>query len=421
MFKKTVLENGLRIITVPETHTKAVTVMVLVGTGSKYESKEINGISHFLEHMFFKGTPRRPTKTDISEPFDRVGGIYNAFTGEDYTGYWAKVEKSHFDLALDIISDMFLNSKLEEEEINRERGVINEEINMYYDDPMSHVQLLWTELLYGDQPAGRPIAGTKESVFGINRKKMVEYFTKQYVAKNTIVCLGGNFDEKEAIEKVKRYFSNIRSGNFSKKDSVIEKQEKPALSLHFRETDQTHICLGFRGYSLNHPQKYVQELLAVALGGMMSSRMFLKIREEMGLAYYISAVSEQNPEAGFIQARAGLDNSRIEPAIISIINEYKKIREEGIGLEELKKAKDNVIGKMTLALEASDAMASFYAIQDLLEEKTETPEQYFSLLNKVTPEDIKNVAKDIFRPGNMNLAIIGPYKEAEKFKKLLNI
>ncbi|HNY97543.1 MAG TPA: pitrilysin family protein [Candidatus Pacearchaeota archaeon] len=421
MFKKTVLENGLRIITVPETHTKAVTVMVLVGTGSKYENKEINGISHFLEHMFFKGTPRRPTKTDISEPFDRVGGIYNAFTGEDYTGYWAKVEKSHFDLALDIISDMFLNSKLEEGEINRERGVINEEINMYYDDPMSHVQLLWTELLYGDQPAGRPIAGTKESVSGINREKMVEYFTKQYVAKNTIVCLGGNFDEKEAIEKVKGYFTNIRSGSFYKKDPVVEKQEKPALSLHFRETDQTHICLGFRGYSLNHPQKYAQELLAVALGGMMSSRMFLKIREEMGLAYYISAISEQNPETGFIQARAGLDNNRIEQAIVSIVSEYKRIKEEGIGLEELKKAKDNVIGKMTLALEASDAMASFYAIQDLLEEKTETPEQYFSLLNKVTPEDIKSVANDIFRPENMNLAIIGPYKEAEKFTKLLNI
>ncbi len=421
MFKKTTLDNGLRIITVPESHTKAVTVMVLVGTGSKYETKDINGISHFLEHMFFKGTEKRPTKIDISKPFDSVGGIYNAFTGEDCTGYWAKVEKTHFDMALDIISDMFLNSKLEEEEINRERGVIIEEINMYYDDPMAHAQLLWPQLLYGDQPAGWAIAGTKESVAKINRAKMVEYFKNQYVAKNTIVCLGGNFDEIQAIEKVKNYFSAIGAGEYKKKEKTSEAQDKPGVLLHFRETDQTHLCLGFRGYNLNHPLRYAQELLAVALGGMMSSRMFLKIREEMGLAYYINVSSEETPETGCVVARAGLDNSRIDQAVEAIVAEYRKIRDEGIDTQELQKAKDNVIGKMTLSLEASDAMSSFYAMQDLLEEKTETPEQVFEMLNKVTPEDVQKVAKDLFRPENINLAMVGPYKDKERFEKLLVI
>ncbi len=202
MYKKITLENGLRILLVPDTHTKAVTVMLLVGTGSKYETKDINGISHFLEHMFFKGTKKRPDKIHISEPFDRVGGMYNAFTGEDYTGYFAKVEKTHFEMALDILSDMYLNSTLEQSELERERGVIIEEINMYYDNPMSYVQHLWTNLLYGDQPAGWDIAGTKETVSAITSAIMNEYYKKQYVASNTIAVISGNFDETEATAKI---------------------------------------------------------------------------------------------------------------------------------------------------------------------------------------------------------------------------
>jgi len=421
MFKKIVLENGMRVLLVPDKHTKAVTVLVLVGTGSKYETREISGISHFLEHMFFKGTTKRPTKIDISEPFDRVGGVYNAFTGEDYTGYWAKVEKSHFDLAIDIISDMYLNSKLEQEELERERGVIMEEINMYYDNPMSYVQHLWTELLYGDQPAGWDIAGTKETVAGINHDLMMEYMKRQYVASNTIVCLAGNFEEEDALEKVNRYFKDVRKTKPKKKDPVIENQTQPALNLHYRKTDQTHLCLGFRAYNLNDPRKYAAELLSTALGGMMSSRMFLKIREDMGLAYYIRTGLNADPETGYIITSAGLDNKRIDKAIEMIIHEYKNMAENGISEDELQKAKDNITGKMTLSFEASDAQASFYGMQELLEDKTESPEEFFKEIKKVTPKQVQEVAQDLFRPEKMNLSILGPYEDKERFQNLLKI
>jgi len=420
-YKKIVLENGLRVLMVPEEKTKAVTVMALVGTGSKYETKLESGISHFLEHMFFKGTKKRPTKVDISEPFDRVGGMYNAFTGEDYTGYYAKVAGEHFELAMDIISDMYLNSVIDKEELDRERGVIIEEINMYYDNPMSHVQHLWNHLLYGDQPAGWDIAGTKETVSNITREMMLDYYKRQYVAKNTIICLSGNFQEAEALKKINEYFGSIGLGDFRKKEPVIEKQEKPEVSLHFRETDQTHLCLGFRAYNLNHPLKYAQSVLATALGGMMSSRMFLKIREEMGLAYYIRTNTDTSPETGCIVTGAGLDNKRIDEAIAAIIEEYKNVKENGISEDELKKAKDNIIGKMTLSLEASDDLASFYASQELLEDKTETPEQLFDLIKNVSAEDIKKVAQELFVSDKMNLAMVGPYKDASRFEKLLKI
>lgn len=421
MYKKITLKNGLRVLLVPDSHTKAVTVMLLVGTGSKYETKDINGISHFLEHMFFKGTKKRPDKIHISEPFDRVGGMYNAFTGEDYTGYFAKVEKTHFEMALDILSDMYLNSTLDQSELERERGVIIEEINMYYDNPMSYVQHLWTNLLYGDQPAGWDIAGTKESVSAITSAIMMEYYKKQYVASNTIAVLSGNFEEKEALEKIEKYMEPIGTAAYGKKAPVLEKQENPEINLHFRETDQTHLCLGFRGYNSNNPKKYAQELLATALGGMMSSRMFLKIREEMGLAYYIRTAVDENPDTGCVLTRAGLDNKRIEPAIKAIIEEYRKIKDEGISEDELKKAKDNVIGHMTLSMESSDALASYYGMQELLEEKIETPEEYAQMINKVTPQDIQEVAKDLFKKEKMNLAIVGPYKDKSQFEKILTI
>lgn len=420
-YKKITLENGLRVLMVPENNTKAVTVMALVGTGSKYETKLENGISHFLEHMFFKGTQKRPTKIDISEPFDRVGGMYNAFTGEDYTGYYAKVAGEHFELAMDIISDMYLNSVIDKEELDRERGVIIEEINMYYDNPMSHVQHLWTHLLYGDQPAGWDIAGTKETVTNISREMMLDYYKRQYVAKNTIICLSGNFEENDAVEKVKQYFGSIGLGDFRRKEAVVEKQDKPQTSVHFRETDQTHLCLGFRAYNLNNPMKYAQSVLATALGGMMSSRMFLRIREEMGLAYYIRTGVDTAPETGYIVTSAGLDNKRIEEAVKAIIDEYRKIRDEGISEDELKKAKDNIIGRMTLSLEASDDLASFYASQELLEDKTETPEEFFELIRRVSAQDVQKVAQDLFVSEKMNLALVGPYKDQDKFKDLLVI
>jgi len=419
MFKKTTLKNGLRIVTVPMKSTQAVTVLVLVGTGSKYEKKEINGISHFLEHMYFKGTKKRPSTMAVAETLDKVGGIYNAFTSEEYTGYFAKVDAIHFDLALDCVSDIYLNSLIPEKEIEKEKGVISEEINMRYDHPMSYVEVLWNKLLYGDQPAGWDVAGTKESVAKITRDQILNYLKSQYVAQNTIICLAGKIDERASIFKVKKYFSKIRETRPKKKPPVIEKQTEPQLLLFFKKTDQTNLAFGVRTFNLFHPQRYAQEILGVILGGMMSSRLFEEIRTKLGIAYYIQTAVSSDPDTGYLVTQAGVDNKNIEKAISTILKEYKGMTQRKIPKVELKKAKDYIKGKTTLLLESSEAQASFYADQELLENKILTPEEIFKKIDQVKVSDILKVAKDIFQPQKLNLALIGPFKEKEKFEKLL--
>jgi predicted Zn-dependent peptidase len=413
MFKKTTLKNGLRIITVPSKSTQTVTVLILVGTGSKYEKKEEKGISHFLEHMYFKGTKKRPSSLEIAETLDKVGGIYNAFTSQEYTGYFAKVSREHFDLALDWVSDIFLNSTLPEKEIEKERGVIIEEINMRKDHPIEHVQILWQKLLYGDQPAGWDIAGEVDTVKKISRNDLIEYRRSQYVASNTIVCLAGNFNEREGIEKVKKFFSKIKIGKSRGKPKVIEKQERPEILFEKRETDQTHICLGVRGINLSDERRYAQEILGLILGGMMSSRLFERIRTKLGIAYYIETDVFSDPDTGYLVTRAGLNNEKLERGILEILKEYRKIKREGVSKLELKKAKDCLKGKMNIFLESSDAKASFFATQEILEKKILTPEQIFKKIDKVSQNDILKLAREIFRPEKLNLALIGP-KEVKK-------
>ena len=418
MFKKITLKNGLRIITMPQKSTQAVTVLVLVGTGSKYEKKDINGISHFLEHMFFKGTKNRPDKLEIAETLDKIGGIYNAFTGEDYTGYFAKVAASKLDVALDWVSDIFLNSLLPEKEMEKEKGVITEEINMIYDNPMAHVGVLWSKLLYGDQPAGWDIAGTKESVSRMTRQKLSDYMGSQYVASNTIVCVAGQI-KNDTEDKIKKYFSGSKDGSFAPKAKVVERQTQPECLLHFKETDQTHLCFGARAYNLFHPQRYAQDILGVILGGMMSSRLFMEVRDKLGLAYYIRTEAEANPDTGYLVTQAGVDNKNAEKAVAVILKEYKKISQERVSPKELKKVKDFTKGKMTLLLESSDAVASFCGIQALLEKDILTPEEIYAKINKVSAADVLKAAKDIFRPENLNLALVGPFKDKELFEKII--
>jgi len=421
MFKKTTLKNGLRIITVPKKDTQAVTVLVLVGTGSKYETKEISGISHFLEHMFFKGTKKRPDKLEIAETLDKIGGIYNAFTGEDYTGYFAKVEALQFDLALDWASDIYLQSILPEKEAQKEKSVIIEEINMINDNPMAYIEILWSKLLYGDQPAGWDIAGTKESVAGINRQKLLNYMKSQYVASNTIVCVAGNIKNSQVIEKVKKSFASIGTTPPLQKPKVIERQTLPECLIQTRKTDQTHLCFGARAYNLFHPQRYTQDILGIILGGMMSSRLFMEVRQKLGLAYYIKTEVNADPDTGFLMTRAGVDNKNVEKAILTILKEYRKISQNALSQAELKKAKDYVKGKMALILEPSDALASFYSEQELLEREILTPKEIYAKIDKVSSQDILKVAKDIFQLKKLNLALIGPFKDKRRFQRLLKL
>jgi len=418
-YQKVTLKNGARVIVAPMTNTRAVTVLVLVGTGSKYETKEINGVSHFLEHMFFKGTEKRPRAVDISSLLDGVGGEFNAFTGEEFTGYYVKVDTAHFALALDVVSDIVLHSKFDPKEVRRERGVIIEEINMNNDNPMRKVLELWSELLYGDQPAGWPIAGTKETMAGILRKDIVEYFDRQYVGDNVVIVVAGNTQDGSALREIQKYFSPLRRGKPYHKDRVVVMQRCPAVLLYTKETDQTHISIGTRGFHIFDPKKYITQLLATILGGGMSSRMFISVRERRGLVYYVSTIADSDTDTGSVFTRAGIDNTKVERAIQTIIAEYRKVKRQKVSEAELKKAKSYIRGKTYLGLEASDEVAEFLGGQEILESNIRSPEEILKQIEAITPADIQQVAREIFVPEKMNLTLVGPFSASKKFEELL--
>ena len=420
MFKKLRLQNSLRSIFVPQKDIQSVTVLILVGTGSKYEKKEENGISHFLEHMYFKGTKKRPSPKEISQVLDKVGGIYNAFTSQEYTGFFAKVSAEKINLALDWVSDILLNSIFPEKEIEKEKKVIEEEINMIRDNPMSLVSLAWQKVLYGDQPAGWPITGTKETIKNITRERLLDYMKSQYVAQNMVLVLAGNFNENYAIKQIKKYFGKVKRGKFRQREKLIEKQEKPNLILEKKETDQAHLLLGVRGVNLFDEKKYLQSILATILGGMTSSRLFQKIREKMGIAYYIFTESHSDLDSGYLVTGAGLKLESLEKGILEILKEYKKIS-ENLTISELATAKENIKGKLSLSLEESEHRASFFALQELLENRVLTPSQIFEKIEKITLSQVKAFARQIFKPKNLNLALVSPFKEKEKFEKILKL
>ena len=421
MYKKTVLKNGLRVITIPMKNTKTVSVLALIGTGSKYETKDINGISHFLEHMFFKGTKRYPTTLKIAERLDNIGGAYNAFTSKELTGFWAKVGKKHLDLAMDWISDILLNSKFEEKEIKREKGVIIEEFNMYLDNPMSYIDDLWEKLLYGDQPAGWLTLGEKKNILKFKRKDFLDYFKKYYLNKNIVICVAGNFDNKKTIKKIEKYFNKFKNGKIQEKLKTIENQKTPETLIHYKKTDQTHICLGVKGYNLFDSERYAQIILSTILGANMSSRLFTLIRERKGLCYYIRTSSDSSTDTGYLVTQAGIPHKNLEQVIKLIIREYKKFKTRKITEKELQKAKDYLKGTLNLKLESSDFQASFYSLEELLTDKILTPEEKFAKLDKVTISDVQKIAQNIFKPEKLNLAIIGPHKSKSKFQSLLKI
>jgi len=414
-------DSGLRLISVPMEGTKTVTVLVLVGTGSKYETKEINGISHFLEHMMFKGTTKRPGKMDIARELDAIGAEYNAFTGKEYTGYYAKASTEKLDTIMDVVFDIFLNSKLAQEDIDTERGVIVEELNMYRDMPQRYVGDLFEKLLYGDQPAGWDIGGEKETVMSLKREQFVNYFNSHYVAKNTIIAVAGNVDPKIIKDKTAKYFADIRKNDSVTKLPVVEEQAEPALLVHFKETDQTHFYLGFRSCNMYDERKYALGILGTVLGGGMSSRLFEEVRDKRGLAYYVGADNDTSTDTGYFKVKAGVNNEKIYEAIKVVMDELRKIKNNGITQEELQRAKDNISGSMALGLEHSDAVANAYAGPVLFEDKVLTPEEELVKIKKVTLKEVYQVAKDVFDNKKLNLAVIGPFKDEEPFKKILRI
>ena len=420
-YKSYKFPSGLRLVCVPMKGTMTATVMVMVGTGSKYEAKDINGISHFLEHMMFKGTTKRLGKLDISRELESIGAQFNAFTGKEWTGYYAKASAQKVDVVMDVIFDIFLNSKFGEEAIQTERHVIVEEINMYNDDPPRYVGERFEKLLYGDQPAGWDIAGEKETVLGLKRKQFVDYFNSHYVAENTVVAVAGNVDPEVIKAKVSAHFDNIRHGKKLEKPPVVEKQESPAIDIIHKATDQTHFVLGFRSFSMFDKRRYALAVLGSVLGGGMSSRLFDEVREKRGLAYYVSAGQQPYTDSGYFAVSAGVNNQRALEGVQVVIDEIRKVKKEGITPSELKQAIDKAVGRTALALEHSDYIAESVAESLIFHGKVLTPEEELGKIKKVTLADVLQVASDIFEDNNLNLALIGPFKDAEPFKKILKL
>jgi len=422
-YQRKVLKNGLRVITIPMPSFESATVMIMVGAGSRYETAKNNGISHFLEHMAFKGTTKRPNAQAIASLIDGIGGEFNAFTSKEITGYYVKSAVTHVDLCLDILSDMLQNSKLEKSEIEREKGVILEEINLYEDTPSRKIGDIYEQLLYGDTPMGWDIAGRKEVIKAITREDFLSYLQSLYSADNITVVVAGGIDSVKTELKVEKYFGKMKSFDILRYKKLVENQFKPSLYIKQKNTEQVHIAIGFRTVPIDSEEKHPLSILAAILGGGMSSRLFSEVREKRGLAYYVRTNSEHYQDGGNIVSTAGLDPKRLEEGIEVIVKEYSKFAKgkADITQKELEKAKEYLKGHLVLELEDSRSVAGFYAQAELLEKRVEAPEELIEKINAVTLLDIETVAKKYFRQETLNLAIIGNFTDRQKFEKLLTL
>lgn len=405
------LPNGLRLVMAPQADAATATVLILVGTGSKYEKKTENGLSHFLEHMYFKGTILRPTAKSIAEAFDGLGAISNAFTDKEYTGYYAKGNPAHADQFIDILSDMYLHSTFPEIEIEKEKGVVIEEINMYEDMPQYKAGENLFTLMYGDQPAGWSTIGLKATVSSFTRNNLLKYQHAHYTAENTIVLVTGAIDPVAVQRQIKKSFTLLSTKKAVSKSKVIDKQTDPQSILFHKQTDQAHLILGFRSLPTGHPDRPVVSLLSTLLGGGMSSRLFIRIREELGAAYYIHSEQETFTDHGIFSIAAGIDKTRFDEIMKGIVDELIRVKTELVSKEELVKIKEQTVGMMRLGLESSDSIAGFYGMQLLLKGEYKTPEQFTREYMAVTAADIQRVAKKIFIAKNANLSVVGPFEK----------
>jgi predicted Zn-dependent peptidase len=431
------LNHGLKLLVAPMKNTNTLTTLVVIGTGSKYETRENNGISHFLEHLFFKGTAKRPSTMAISSELDGMGAEFNAFTSKEFTGFWVKAAKENLVNVLDIVSDMLINPKFPLPEIERERGVIIEEINMYFDNPMMYIEDVFETCLYGDTPAGWDTIGTKENIANLKREDFVNYLQAQYGSHNAIVCLIGNLgkNEKQTVRLTDKFFNHgnfkLWGKNFKEKLTVVEQQSAPQIKINFKETDQAHLSLGVRTFGYGHKDKTIVKLMSIILGGSMSSRMLINLRERAGLGYYVHTTSEFYTDSGYLTTRAGVKTAEIEKAIKIILDEYKKITRSLVGKTELQRTKDLLRGRLALQLETSDNLAEWYGRQAILNhtlartikysERLFSPAEYIKEIDKITAIDLRRVARQIFINAGLNLAIIGPFKDERKFKNILKL
>ena len=416
-FERQTLSNGVRVLTAPMPQAQSVTCALMFAAGSRYETRETNGIAHFAEHMFFKGTERRPTARQIAGEIDAIGGEFNAFTGKEYTGYYVKCAAEHRDVALDVLVDMIRHSRFVPEEIEREKGVIVEEMNMYYDTPRDYIGGVYDELLYDDQPLGWDIIGRKETVRAATRDTFMEYLDRWYKPDRLVVGVGGKI-EGDLVERLESLLGDL-DGAARDRPPPLELRENGVVKVHTKASDQAHVCLGARSYPLEHPDRYVLQVLATVLGGGMSSRLFSEVRERRGLAYYVFGTNHSYVDAGSLYSQAGVDINRIDEAVTTIASEFRRIAAEPVPEEELRKAKSFAKGRFVLQLESPQGLIMYGLRRETLEGRTTEPEEVLAALDAVTAEDVHRVAQDVVAADGLKIAVIGPFDDAERFEQLL--
>ncbi len=421
VYEKKILKNGLTLLTVPIETASSITMSIFVKAGSRYEEKRINGISHFLEHLHFKGTKKYPTAKKLSETVDEIGGEFNANTGKEHTQYFIRSAYEHLPLVFEVLTDMLQNPIFDEKEMNREKGVIIEEINMYKDNPQIHVESLFEETLWPDQPLGRDIAGTAEVIRSITRDDILSFRQRFYQPSNTIIAISGNFDQRVLEDLVNKYWATVPNKKTNGFKAAHEKQSQPRLSVENKVTEQAHMIVGFCAYPYRHKNNYPLRLLSTVLGGGMSSRMFLRIRERMGLAYYVSTSFNNYLDAGNFFVQAGLKVASAPQALEIILDELRKVRNSGITTKEIKKAKEYIKGKIALAMEDPHEKLEWYLGQEAFTGRIRTIKQAFEELDKVTVDQVNGVATDLIKEKNLNMAIVGPFADKSIFEKRLKL
>ena len=420
VFEKTVLPNGLRAVTAPMPQAKSVACFVMLAAGSRYETRETNGIAHFAEHMFFKGTERRPTARDIAGEIDSIGGEFNAFTGKEYTGYYVKCAAEHRDTALDVLVDMLRNSKFDPEEIEREKGVIVEEMNMYYDTPRDYLEGVYDELLYDDTPLGWDIIGKKETVRSAERETFLDYLDRWYRAPRMVAGIAGAVGD-DIVPRLEELLGDVPNGAKGSPPLVEWKQDRAQVKVHTKQSDQAHIRVGVHSYPINHPDRYALGLLATVLGGGMSSRLFTEVRERRGLAYYVYGYNMGYTDTGTLYAQGGVDIKRIDEAVQTIVAEFGRIAAEPVEGDELEKARNFAKGRLVLSLEDPKGTIMFGLRSEVLESTLREPDDVLAGYDAVTIEDIQRIAQDIVRENRLNLAVIGPFDDPGRFEKQLEL
>ena len=407
MYQSSVLDNKLRVLTSTMAHTQSISMVICVGAGSRYESDELAGVSHFIEHLPFKGTESWPTARAVSEAIEGVGGVMNASTDREMTVFWCKVARLHYKTAFAVLMDMVLNSRLDPEEVEKEREVIQEELRMTYDQPSYRVDLLIDEAMWPDQAMVRDVGGTLDTVADIQQKDIREYMHQQYNPANTVVAVAGNVTHEEVVGMLAETTRDWKPLESLDWELATDNVEGPLVKVERRHSDQTHLCLGVPGLSLTHPDRYAFNLMNTILGDGMSSRLFLNLREEQGLAYDVHSSSSNYRDTGALVVYCGVEPSKTNDAVKTIVKEFQGMH-QAPSEQELNKAREYSKGRLLLRMEDTRAVASWLGAQELLQDSVRTPEEVVESLDAVTPADIARMAKNFLNDDKMRLAVVGP-------------